>query len=78
VRKNESSGAVDHKDDDYRLNIFQMTTNNNEPTKELMPRKLLDFKRFHVDVKDIKNPLLCWEKHHCRFPVVGLQTRHIL
>jgi hypothetical protein len=43
VGKNESSGVVDHKYDDYRLNIFKMTTNNNEPVKELMPRGLLDF-----------------------------------
>jgi hypothetical protein len=31
-----------------------MTNNNAETTKEIVTRALLDFKRFHVDVKDIK------------------------
>jgi hypothetical protein len=78
VGKNEFGGFADHKDDDYRLNNFQMTTNNNDHAKELTARKLLDFKRFLVDMKDIKSPLLWWEKHNCRFLVVGLQARHIL
>jgi hypothetical protein len=43
VGKNEYGGDVDHRDDDYRLNIFQMTTSNNEPAKEMMHRKLLNF-----------------------------------
>jgi hypothetical protein len=38
-----------------------MTTNNNEPSWWL---ELLNFRRIHVDVKDIKSPLLRWEKHH--------------
>jgi hypothetical protein len=33
-----------------------MTNNNVETTKEIVARELLDFRRFHVDVKDIKNP----------------------
>jgi hypothetical protein len=39
------------------LDIFKMTSNNAEIMKEIISRELLDFKRFHVDVKDIKNPL---------------------
>jgi hypothetical protein len=36
-----------------------MTNTNREHVKELVTRELLDFKRFHVDVKDIiKFPLL--------------------
>jgi hypothetical protein len=31
-----------------------MTTNNTKIAKEMVRRELLDFKRFHVDVKDIK------------------------
>jgi len=31
-----------------------MTNNNVKITKEIVKRELLDFKRFHVDVKDIK------------------------
>ncbi len=40
---------------DCGLNIFQMINNNIETSKEIVTRELLDFKRFHVDVKDIKN-----------------------
>jgi hypothetical protein len=43
-----------------------------------MTKELLDFRRFHVDGKDIKSPLLWWEKHHSRFPIVGLLARQIL
>jgi hypothetical protein len=31
VGESESDGAANHEDD-YRLDIFQMTTNNNEPS----------------------------------------------
>ncbi len=58
--ESEFDGFVDHEDD-CRLDIFQMTTNNNEPSWWL---ELLNFRRIHVDVKDIKSPLLRWEKHH--------------
>ncbi len=43
-------------DQDYGLNIFQMTSNNVKIAKEIVKRELLDFKRFLVDVKDIKKP----------------------
>jgi hypothetical protein len=33
-----------------------MTNNNAKTTKEIVTRELLDFRRFHVDVKDIKEP----------------------
>jgi hypothetical protein len=33
-----------------------MTSNNTKIAKEIVKRELLDFKRFHVDVKDIKKP----------------------
>jgi hypothetical protein len=58
VGKNEFGGVADHKDDDCSLNIFQITTSNSEPMKELMIKELLDFRRFRVDVKDIKSPLM--------------------
>jgi hypothetical protein len=54
------------KNGDNKLDIFQMTTNNKELAKELVTRK------------DIKNPLLWWEKHHYRFPIIGLLARQIL
>jgi hypothetical protein len=33
-----------------------MTSNNVKIAKEIVKRELLDFKRFLVDVKDIKKP----------------------
>jgi hypothetical protein len=49
-----SSSTKQDADKDYGLNIFQMTNNNVETAKEIVARELLDFRRFHVDVKDIK------------------------
>ncbi len=44
--------SIDHKvDEDYSLDIFEMIVDTNEPFKELVNRKLLDFKRFRVDAK---------------------------
>ncbi len=48
---------VDQDDEeDYELDISKMTSNNVKTIKEIVTRELLDFKRFHVDVKDIKKP----------------------
>jgi hypothetical protein len=53
-----------------------MMNNNAKTTKEIVRRELLDFKRFHVDVKNIKNPLQWWEKHEFGFHVlVFLQNK---
>jgi hypothetical protein len=49
-----------------------MTTNINEPMKELVDRELLIFKRFQMDVKDIKYPFRWWEKHEFMFPIIEL------
>ncbi len=56
--ESELGGVVNHKNDDCRLNIFQMTTTNSKPTKKLVTIELLDLGKFHIDVKDIKSPLL--------------------
>jgi hypothetical protein len=39
---------------DYNLDIFEQTTSTNEPIKKLVKRVLLVFKRYQLDVKDIK------------------------
>jgi hypothetical protein len=39
------------------LDIFEHTASTSEPTKELMKRELLIFKKYQLDVKDIKCPL---------------------
>jgi hypothetical protein len=46
--------------------------------KEIITRDLLDLRRFHVDLKEIKNPLQWWEKHESRFPIVAFLARQIL
>jgi hypothetical protein len=55
-----------------------MTNNNAKIAKEIVKRELLDLRKFHVDVKDIKYPFQWWEKHEFRFPIVGFLTKQIL
>jgi hypothetical protein len=55
-----------------------MTNNNVETTKEIVTRELLDFRRFHVDVKNTKNPLQWWEKHEFGFLVISFLAKQIL
>jgi len=43
--------------EDMNLDIFEMAANTSEPTTKLVNRKLLIFKRYQLDVKDIKCPL---------------------
>jgi hypothetical protein len=45
---------------DRSLDIFEQITSINEPTKELVKRELLIFRRYRLDVKDIKCPLQWW------------------
>jgi hypothetical protein len=39
------------------LDIFEMSIGTNEPTKEVANKELLMFRRFQVDLKEIKCPL---------------------
>jgi hypothetical protein len=69
-------GVVDEKvEDDKNLDIFEMTTNTNDPTTKLVNRELLIFRCYQVDDKDIKCPLQWWEKHENMFPIVGFCAR---
>jgi hypothetical protein len=52
-----------------------MTGNNAKIAKEIVTRELLDFRRFLVDVKNIKNPLQGWEKHESRFSTIGFLAK---
>jgi hypothetical protein len=47
-------------DEGSSLDIFEMSLGINEPTKEVVNKELLMFKRFQMDVKDIKCPLKWW------------------
>jgi hypothetical protein len=76
---NVASSSTKHDvDQDCGLNIFQTTNNNAKTTKEIVTSGLLDFRRFHVDVKDIKNLLQWWEKHESRFHVASIFAKQIL
>jgi hypothetical protein len=39
------------------LDIFEISARTNEPTKDVVNKESLMFRRFQVDVKDIKCPL---------------------
>jgi hypothetical protein len=49
----------------------------NELTKEVVNKELLMFRRFQVDVKDIKCPLEWWVKHGSLFPIVSFVAHQI-
>jgi uncharacterized protein YbbC (DUF1343 family) len=44
-------------DEKNSLDIFEMFIRTTEPTKEVVNKELLMFRRFQVDVKNIKCPL---------------------
>jgi len=60
------------------LDIFQQIASTSKPSKELVNRELLIFKRYQVDPKDIKCPLQWWGKHEVMFPIVRLLADQIL
>jgi hypothetical protein len=59
------------------LDIFEMTTSTSYPTTKLVNRELLIFKRYQMDVEDIKCPLQWWERHENVSPIVGFCGRQI-
>jgi len=69
-------GVVEQKvEEDRNLNIFEMTTNISELVTNLVNRKLLVFRHYQVDFKDIKCPLQWWEKHESMFLTIGFCVR---
>ncbi len=70
---------VDRKvKEDSNLDIFEMTTNTSEPTMKLINKELLIFKRYQVNVENIKSPPQWWEKWKNMFPTIGFCARQIL
>jgi hypothetical protein len=63
---------------DCSLNIFEQTTSTSEPIEKLVKGELLVFKKYQLDVKDIKCPLSGWQKHEAMFPTIGFLTQQIL
>jgi hypothetical protein len=44
-------------DEESSLDIFEIFAGTNEPTKDVVNKELLMFRRFQMDVRDIKCPL---------------------
>ncbi len=55
-------------DEKNSLDIFEMFIRTSEPTKEVVNKELLMFRRFQVGVKNIKCPLKWWVKYEFLFP----------
>jgi hypothetical protein len=54
----KSIGCVDQiGDENCSLDIFQQIASTSEPSKELVTKELLIFRRYQVDPKNIKCPL---------------------
>jgi len=58
-------------DHDCRLDIFEQITRTSELVKKLITRELLIFKKYQMDVKDIKRPLQWWQNLKAMFPIIG-------
>ncbi len=60
------------------LNIFDMNASKSEPTKELINRELLIFRRYQVNVKEINYPLQWWQRHESMLFAMGFHSCQIL
>jgi hypothetical protein len=59
----------DGVDEDYSLNIFDMTTSTNELVKEVVNKEFFIFKKFQVNAKEFKCPFQLWQTHESMFPI---------
>jgi hypothetical protein len=48
-----------------------------EPIEKLVKRELLIFKKYQLDVKDIKRPFQWCQKHEAMFSTIGFLVQHI-
>jgi len=46
---------------------YKKFASTSEPTQELVKRELLIFRRYQLDVKDIKYLIQWWQKHEAMF-----------
>jgi hypothetical protein len=60
------------------LDIFEQIISTNQPIEGLVKKKLLIFRKYQLDVKDIKYPFHWWQKHEAMFPTFGFLARQIL
>ncbi len=54
VRLHKNCVDQDIFEQDCSLDIFEQNTSTSEPTEELVKKELLVFRRYQLDVKDIK------------------------
>jgi hypothetical protein len=58
-------------DEKSSMNTFEMFVEISEPTKGVVNKELQMFKRFQMNVKDIKRLLKSWEKYESLFPTMA-------
>ncbi len=59
------------------MDIFEQIVNINELVEELVKRELLIFKKYQLDVKDIKCHFQWWQKHETMFSTIGFLACHV-
>jgi len=64
-------------DENFNLNMFEMTLKTSEPSKELVRWRVDLFKRY-LDRKDVKCILDWWIKHESMFPTIAYLAHQIL
>jgi hypothetical protein len=71
------TNSIDHNifDQDCSLDIFEQIGSTSESVEELVKREFLIFRRYQLDVKDIKCPLQWWQKHDTMFSTFGFLAR---
>jgi len=72
-------GCVDQKiDENFNLDFFNKPLTQVNQQKNLSLKKLLIFKHYQIDPKEIKCPFQWWGKHEAMFPIVGFLACQIL
>jgi hypothetical protein len=72
-------GVIDQRiEEDYSLDILEMIANTIELSMKLINKELLFFKRYQVDVENIKCLVQWWEKHKNMFPTIGFYINFFL
>jgi hypothetical protein len=67
VRSEKNSTNHNIFDEDYNLDIFENIASASEPNEIIVKRELLIFRRYQLDVMDIKYPFQWWQKHEAMF-----------
>jgi len=72
------SSFVNKSNENISLDIFEMVTNTNELTKELVNQKLMIFRKFQANAKNIKWPLEWWKNLNLCSQLLVFFSRQIL